>query len=171
MAAAPRDVFEASRPEPIERLARIEGESNFYSLLAGIEIGKDTTEDMAALAFTRRLHGCVPEVLETFVAQTGIWRRPLMAAVFNAICDELHPKPKDKPWMRGAVADAYLLVRHGYCKPSKLRARKFRVRRDDYLVIRKLAYCVLLVEVDRATQAFERSTGRAGDRNHQKNVR
>ena len=121
-----KDIFEPSNPDPIERLARIEGESNFFSLLAGIETGKDTTQDMAALSFART-RGCVPEVLETYVAQSGFWQRPLMSALFAVLCDELHPKEADKAWMRGAVADAFLMVRYGHCKPGILRAKKFKI--------------------------------------------
>jgi hypothetical protein len=82
-----------------------------------------------------------------------------MSALFAVLCDELKPKEADKAWMRGAVADAFLLVRHGHCKPGKLRARKFRVAEEAYYTIRKLCYGVLLLEVDRATQAWERSRG------------
>jgi len=155
-----KDIFEPSNPDPIERLARIEGESNFFSLLAGIETGKDTTQDMAALSFART-RGCVPEVLETYVAQSGFWQRPLMSALFAVLCEELKPKEADKAWMRGAVADAFLMVRYGHCKPGILRAKKFKIGKDVYYTIRKLAYGVLLLEVDRATQAWERSRGMA----------
>ena len=169
MVAIAKEVFEPSNPDPIERLARIEGESNFSSLLAGIEAGKDTTQDMAALAFSRS-SGCLPEVLETFVAQSGIWKRPLMSALFAAIRDELKPDPSDFDWIRGAVADAFLLVRHGHCKTGSLRARKFGVSKDAYYTMRKLAYGVFVLEIDRATQAWERSRGIRRESYHQKSV-
>jgi hypothetical protein len=168
MAAVAKEVFEPSNPDPIERLARIEGESNFSSLLAGIEAGKDTTQDMAALAFSRA-RGCVPEVLEAYVAQSGFWHRPLMSALFAVMCDELKPKEADKAWMRGAVADAFLLLRYGHCKRGETRAKHFKVSKDVYYAIRKLAHGVFVLEMDRATQAWERARG-FGEKYHHKSV-
>jgi hypothetical protein len=136
------EFFEASRPDAIERLARIEGQSNFLSVLAGVEAGQDTTQDMAALAMART-RGAIPEVLETYVAQTTFWRLPLMSMVFAEIKREIRPKAKDYPWIQGAIADAFHMLRIGNCKDIKQRARRFRVQEHAYSTIRKFAHGIL----------------------------
>lgn len=133
------DVLFDTKPAPaVERLARIEGQSNFLSLLAGIEAGPDTTEDMAALAFSRA-RGCVPEALEAYVAQSSLFRLPLMSLLFEVIRSEWKPKPKDYPWIQGAIADGFLMVQRGECKGAGRRARRFRVQVETYAAMRKLA--------------------------------
>lgn len=137
------DVFDATPPPAIERLARIEGQSNFLSLLAGIVAGPDTTEDMAALSFSRA-RGGLPEAIEAHIGQSDIFRLPLMSMTFDAICAELRPKPEELNWMRCATADGFLLFRSGQCKASALRAKRCKVQKSAYLAIRKLAYSVLM---------------------------
>ena len=154
-------VFDASKPDPVERLARIEGSSNFMSLLAGIEAGPDTTEDMAALAFSRSAD-VTPEILEAYIAKSSIFKLPLMSMVFNAICTEIEHKrgivkAKDKPWMQGAVADAFMLVRDGRCKPSRDRAKRFRVGHETYESVRKLAGGIFTQMIDEAETAWVRA--------------
>ena len=150
------DVFDATPADPIERLARIEGQSNFMAILAGSDVGPDTTEDMAALAFSRA--SCqAPEVLEAFVAQSGIYGRPLMSLTYKMICDELKPKDKDLKWMRGAVADAFLLIRYGHCKRIGERSAFFRVDNSVYGVVRKVAHGVLLQMIADAEKAWRRA--------------
>jgi hypothetical protein len=130
------DVFDA-RPAPaVERLARIEGQSNF--LLAGIEAGPDTTEDMAALAFARA-RGCVPEALEAHIAQSNLFRLPLMSLLFDVIRHDWKPPEKDYPWIQGAIADAFFLVQRGYCKGVNRRAKRFKVDAAAYAAVRKVA--------------------------------
>lgn len=131
------ELFDPTPPPAIERLARIEGQSNFLSLLAGIEAGPDTTEDMAALSFARS-RGVVPEVLETYVAQSGVFSRPLMSMLFNVIVSEFKPKESDYPWIRGAIADAFLLVRYGaYAGPLDLS----QIHKDRRNLYRNMRAC------------------------------
>lgn len=161
------DLWDPSEAPPYERLARMEGQSNFLSLLAGVESGPDTTQDMAALAISRSA-GAVPEMLEAYAAQSGLYSRPLMSMVFNAIRDELKPKERDYPWMQGAVADAFILIRYGHCKPVALRALSFRVDNAVYRVIRKMAFAIMHEMVDEAIRRFtiaRCASGARGNRN------
>lgn len=149
------DVYEAVRPDRIERLARIEGQSNFSSLLAGVEAAADTTEDMAALAFIR--HGCIPEVLEAYVAQSTIHRLAICNAVFAAICGELNPKPKELGWIRGAIWDAVERLRTGKQPPRDGRAKQLHVNKDDFEAVRKVAHQILMAELDKAERLWIRA--------------
>jgi len=150
------EFFDSKPAPPIERLARIEGQSNFLSLLAGIEAGPDTTEDMGALAFSR-FRGGVPEALEAYVAQSDIYKRPLMSMLFREVVSQLRPKESDYQWIRGAIADAFLLVQKGQCKPIKQRAKSFRVGHEVYSVMRSVAWSVFWECVDRSERAWLRS--------------
>lgn len=136
-------LFDVTRPAKIERLAKIEGQSNFLSLLAGIEASPDSTEDMAALAFARAW-GCVPEVLEAYVAKSDIFKLPLMSAVYYAIGEEFANsgkaiRGKDRLWVMGAIADAFMIMRDGFCRPIEFRAKRFKVDKHVYAAMRKLA--------------------------------
>jgi hypothetical protein len=148
-----RDLWDAKPAPPHERLARIEGQSNFLSLLAGVEAGPDTTQDMGALSFSRG-YGAMPEVLECHVAQSELFKLPLMSLVFDAVKAEMSPPEKDWPWVQGAIADAFLLLRTGHCKPLQLRARRFRVDISAYSAMRKLAHGVLLEWLSRAERGW-----------------
>jgi hypothetical protein len=154
-----RELWDAKPAPPHERLARIEGQTNFLSLLAGVEAGPDTTQDMGALSFSRS-RGAIPEILECHVAQSRLFRLPLMSMVFDAVKVVLNPKESDYPWIRGAVADAYLLIRVGECKPYKVRAKRFRVGGETYAGMRKLAYSVLLEWLSRAERGWYSGLGR-----------
>jgi hypothetical protein len=148
------DLWSASKPPAIERLARIEGQSNFLSMLQGIEVGPDTTEDMGALSFAR-MRGCIPETLEAQVAQSTLFKLPLMSIVYRAVISEFDPPEKDLRWIRGAIADAFLLLSRGYCKPAAQRAKRFKVDRHAYAAMRKTAHGVLLEMADRAERAWK----------------
>ncbi len=156
------DYYSTEKPPKVERLARIEGQSNFLSLLAGVEAGADTTEDMAALAFARS-RGAIPEVLEAHVAKSDLYRLPLMSMVFWAIVREYHPKEKDWPWVQGAVADAFMLTRDGKCKPSDQRAKRFKVREETYRTMRNVALGIFSDLVSRATGGYLRAMAPEGE--------
>ena len=149
-----------NKPAPaIERLARIEGQSNFLSLLSGTEAGPDTTQDMGALAFART-KGCIPEVLEAHVAKSLLFKLPLMSLVFKAICEVLKPGPRETPWMQGAVADAFFLLRDNRCKPIKERAKQFEVNESAYAAARSLAYGVFNDLLNQAIRKWNQSLAR-----------
>lgn len=146
-----------TRPAPmIERLARIEGQSNFLSLLAGVEAGPDTTQDMGALAFAR-CRGAIPEVLEAHVAQSAMYRLPLMSIVWHAVRDECWPKEKDWPWIQGAIADAFLLLSKGRCKTVEQRAKRFKVDKAAYGAMRNLATGVFNDILERAEREYRKA--------------
>lgn len=125
-------------PHPCERLAKIEGQTNFWRLLAGLEDCVDTTEDMAALAFARK-SGAPPELLEAFWGGSKIHRIGLCQMAF----DFIHRTgrgiaKKDRIWTKGAILDGFDRF-CGIRRSAADRALQFRVRREDYLSTRKLA--------------------------------
>lgn len=154
-----------NRPTPlIERLARIEGGSNFESLLRGIEAGPDTTELMGALGFARSA-GATPEVLEAHVAQSGLFSLPIMSLVFWSIVAETGAESKEWPWMQGAVADAFNELRYGPkgVKPLAERARSFKVRTDVYAVMRRVSGRVIDEYLSHARARFHVAMRRETD--------
>lgn len=154
-----------NRPPPlIERLARIEGGSNFESLLRGIEAGPDTTEPMGALGFARSA-GATPEVLEAHVAQSGLFSVPIMSLVFWSIVAETGAERKEWPWMQGAVADAFNELRYGPKGVKSLaeRARSFKVRTDVYAVMRRVSGRVIDEYLSHARARFHVAMRRETD--------
>ena len=132
------DYFDKSKPHPCERLARIEGQTNYWRLLAGVEEGADTTEDMGALSFARS-SGSPPELLEAYWGGSKLHRRELCLMAFRAI-DTLGRgiRDKDRVWTLGAVIDGFDRF-CGIRRSAKVRAEHFKARREDYLATRKLA--------------------------------
>lgn len=129
--------YDPTPPHPCERLGRLEGQSNFLSLLAGIEAGPDTTLDAGALGMVRSR--CIPEILEAYWGRSNLHRYVLGQIVFNAIDKQSWVKDKDRVWMKGAILDAFDRVRVGHCAPSRQRARQFKVSQEPYLATRKMA--------------------------------
>lgn len=130
--------FDASKPHPCERLARLEGQSNFLSLLSGIEAGPDTTMDAAALGMTRR-RGRIPEILEAYWGRSSLHRIALCQLVFDAIAEQGEIKPRDRIWMKGAILDAFDRYTTGACGVGRLRARHHKVDSNAYEAVRKIA--------------------------------
>lgn len=118
----------------------MEGQSNFLSLLAGIEAGPDTTEDAAALAFARTAGDVDPEFLEAFWGGSVLYRRELCQIVFDVI-DRMGRgvAAKDRIWTKAAVLDAFELFGGRAPSPGRVRAKQFKARYEDYLATRKLA--------------------------------
>jgi hypothetical protein len=163
------DLYDPNPAPEFERLARIEGQSNFLSLLSGVEAGPDTTQDMAALSFARS-RGALPEALEAYVAQSGLWSRPLASLCYRLIDRQLTIPEKDRPWVQGAVMDALLLLRYGAyrpatekrrarlgAKPVEQRAKQFRVDKSAYGAMRNAAHGVLEGLRQDALSAWESS--------------
>ena len=133
------EFYDKSKPHPCERLARIEGQTNYWRLLAGIEQGADTTEDMAALSFARA-SGCPPELLEAFWGGSKIHRRELCLMCFRVLdAAGRGIRDKDRIWTLGAIIDAFDRFCGERIPRARLRAEKFGVRYEDYLATRKLA--------------------------------
>ena len=135
-------LFDAKKAPLVERLARIEGQSNFLSLLSGVEAGPDTTQDMGALAFARA-RGAIPEFLEAHVAQSKLYRIPMMTLVFRAVCETRKPDEREAVWIRCAVSDAFLIFSAGKCKAGEVRAKQCKVQKAAYLAMRNLAHGVM----------------------------
>lgn len=136
-------LWEAGPAPAVERLARIEGQSNFLSLLAGIEAGPDTTQDMAALGLIRRR--CIPESLEAYWAGSRLYRDALCRLVLDALAGELGAiKERDRVWAKAAVLDAFELFVAGRCSPAQARARQFKVDNHAFQALRKAAHGVFV---------------------------
>lgn len=129
--------YDPTPAHPCERLGRLEGQSNFLSLLAGIEAGPDTTLDAGALGMVRSR--CIPEILEAYWGSSNLHRYVLGQIVFNAIDKQSWVKDKDRVWMKGAILDAFDRVRTGACPVARKRAAQFRVDSNAYEATRKLA--------------------------------
>lgn len=134
------EVYDKSPPHPCERLARLEGQSNFLSLLAGIEAGPDTTEDAAALAMSRQSWLGPPELLEAYWCESTLYRRPICQGVFDLI-DGMGRgvAEKDRVWTKAAIFDAFELFGGRVPSSGKARAKQFKARTEDYYAARKLA--------------------------------
>jgi hypothetical protein len=74
--------------------------------------------------------------------------------MFHCIKVELRPKESDHAWIRGAVADAFLLVQKGSCLPIKMRAKSFKVGHEVYGTMRSVAYSALWQFVDKSERAW-----------------
>lgn len=132
--------FDPSRPHPCERLARITGQTNYWRLLAGIEAGADTTEDMAALSFARRNGIAPPELLEAYWGGVQSFRIELCQYIFNAIEEAGSGiRDKDRVWTKAAILDAFDLFTGQPHNLPRHRAAQHKVRLEDYIATRKLA--------------------------------
>jgi len=160
--AAQTGLYDTKPAPAIERIAGIEGQSNFLSLLAGIEAGPDTTQIMGALAFTRS-EGAIPEVLEAHFAKSVLYKLPLMSMVFMVLVREYGPEEKEWPWIQGAIADAFMLLRDGDCKPIKARAKRFKVGEHVYAAMRKSAEIILGDLLAEARASYNRARRSAPD--------
>src|SRR5262249_10496488 len=86
---------------------------------------------------------------------------------FRVMSDALRPGPgkakelrrwkRDDGAMRGAVADAFALLRYGHCKPRDERAEHFGIDKDIYAVLRKIAAALLFRLCDEAERAWLRA--------------
>lgn len=133
-------LFDPSKPHPCERLARITGQTNFWRLLAGIEEGADTTEDMAALSFARRNGIAPPELLEAYWGGVQAFRMELCQYVFDAIGEAgSGVRDKDRVWTKAAILDAFALFTGCEYELPRHRAAQYKVRLEDYIATRKLA--------------------------------
>lgn len=130
-------VYDTSPPHPCENLARMEGQSNFLSLLAGIEQADSTTDDAAALGWVR--DRCIPEALEAYWGRSMLHRYKLGQLVFDQINSLGKVKDKDRIWVKGAILDALDLFTVGECVQANKRAKHFKVDHGVYRATRKMA--------------------------------
>jgi hypothetical protein len=149
-------LYDPKPPPAIERIAGVEGQSNFISLLAGIEAGPDTTQIMGTLGLTRSA-GAIPEVLEAHYAKSTLYKLPLMSMVFMLLVRQYAPAEKEWPWMQGAVADAFMILRDGKCAGVKIRARKYRVDEQAYAAVRKVSEGIIWDIFGKARASYYRA--------------
>lgn len=150
--------WDHSPPHPCERLARMEGQSNFLSLLAGIEAGPDTTQDMAALAMCR-CRGVLPEALEARWGGSLAYKTAFCKLVF----DVLQPAEKDKTWARAAILDGFYRFtgNKAQTRVATERAKTFGCSVANFRLVRKFAQRVLSGLADEAERPWIRA--RFGD--------
>jgi len=159
MTSIPADIYSAAPPHPCERLGRITGQSNFLSLLAGVEAGADTTQDMAALAMARRRG--IPEMLEAYWGGSRLHRWAICQIVFDAIHAISRIKDRDRIWVKGSILDAFDLVTTGECPVGRTRAKQFRVDHDAYHSSRKLAESLFRQLIEDVQPGYVRARLRA----------
>ena len=136
------EFYDESPPHPCERLARLEGQSNFLSLLAGVEAGPDTTEDAAALGFIRR-GDIPPEMLEARWCGSQLYKPAICQLVFDVMDEAGDVKDGDRLWVKAAILDAFALFTTGVCPIGRHRARRFRVGHDPFYAARKFALAMM----------------------------
>jgi hypothetical protein len=145
------EYWDDSPPHPCERLGRQEGQSNFLSLLAGVEAGPDTTEDAAALAFVDC--GLPPEILVAKWAGSSLYKPAICQLVFDVMDDAGDVPERDRLWVKAAILDAFAVFTQGYGPNGRLRAKRFKVGHEPYYATRKFALAMLqsmAAEVERA---------------------
>ena len=135
------EYWDDAPPHPCERLARQEGQSNFLSLLAGVEAGPDTTEDAAALAFVDC--GLPAEILVAKWAGSCLYRPAICQLVFDVMDEAGDVKERDRLWVKAAILDAFRLFTTGHAPIGTDRARQFKTRTDAYYATRKFALSML----------------------------
>ena len=135
------EYWDDAPPHPCERLARQEGQSNFLSLLAGVEAGPDTTEDAAALAFVDC--GLPAEILVAKWAGSCLYRPAICQLVFDVMDEAGDVKERDRLWVKASILDAFRLFTTGHAPIGTDRARQFKTRTDAYYATRKFALSML----------------------------
>ena len=135
------EYWDKSPPHPCERLARMEGQSNFLSLLAGVEAGPDTTQDAAALSFMRS--DAPPEVLEAKWAGSQLYKPAICQLVFDVMDEAGDVRDGDRLWVKAAILDAFGLFTTGVCPVGVRRARRFKAPVEAFYAARKFALAML----------------------------
>lgn len=137
------EYWDDTPPHPCERLGRLEGQSNFLSLLAGVEAGPDTTQDAAALSFCRLTGGAPAELLEAKWAASQLYKPAICQLVFDVMDEAGDIREGDRLWVKASILDAFSLFTAGKCPLGKERARRFRVGNDPYFAARKFALAMM----------------------------
>ena len=155
--------YDTSPPDSGELFAWTAGQTNWVDLATGRARDFISTDNaMAALAYSRQ-HGSDigPEVLEAYWAGCNIHRWTICQQVLEALLYEIPEVEKldSVLWVKGAILDAFDYFRTSHCPPAQLRARRFRVRKQDYLVVRALAERVLRAFESHARGRWERAHG------------
>ena len=127
---------------PCERLARMEGASNFLSLLAGVEQARTRRRmpppclsPVASLQCRRGAGGSLgasqlyrPAICQLGVRRDGRSRRR---------------EERDRLWVKASILDAFRLFTTGHAPIGTDRARQFKTRTDAYYATPKFALSML----------------------------
>jgi hypothetical protein len=139
----PREVFSHERPHPCERLARMEGQTNFWLAFGGSEAGTDTTMDAAALAFAERRSGIPAAVMLAYWGGSTSARYALATCVLQAMIGAGAKFGESERGARRAVLDALDVFGGRDIGPLAERAKRHRMRHEDYSALLKLATGIL----------------------------
>lgn len=101
-----REVFSRERPHPCERLARLEGQTNYWLAFGGSEAGTDTTMDAGALAFAERRSGIPAEVLTAYWGGSRQARYALASCILYSVGGRFVSRDGSLRSARGAILDA-----------------------------------------------------------------
>lgn len=154
--------WDTSRPDNAELLAWTAGQTNWIDPATGRSRDFISTDNaMAALAFSRQHPDDIgPEVLEAYWAGCNIHRWAICQHVFEALLYELPVEEMDSfLWVKGAILDAFDSFRGVGCPAGANRARRFGVRKQDYLVVRGLAEKILIGFEGHARGRWEQAHG------------
>lgn len=139
----PRDVFTHERPHPCERLARLEGQTNYWLAFGGSEAGSDTTMDAGALAFAERRSGIPSSVLLAYWGGSHRARYALASCILYSIGGRCASRDGSLRAARGAVLDAVDVFRGVEIGALAQRAARRGMRHEDYSALFKLAGGIL----------------------------
>ena len=139
----PRDVFTHERPHPCERLARLEGETNYWLVFDGSEAGSDTTMDAGALAFAERRSGIPAGVLLAYWGGSPHARYALATCLLHAIGARGMTSDGSLRAARGIILDAVDVFRGVDIGALGARAARRGIRHEDYAALFKLAGGIL----------------------------
>ena len=139
----PREVFSHERPHPCERLARLEGETNYWLVLGASEAGTDTTMDAGALAFAERRSGIPAAVMLAYWSGSRQARYALASCVLYSIGGRCASRDGSLRAARGAILDAVDAFRGVDIGALDARARLRGMDVGAYTALWKLAGGIL----------------------------
>lgn len=141
----PRDTHSYERPHPCERLARLEGETNYWLAFGGSEAGSDTTMDAGALAIAERRCGVPAHVLLAYWCGSRVARYALATCVWHALLASgaRFFTGSSERGPRGAVLDAVDMFRGRDIGALSNRAKLRGMRHEEYSALLKLSGGIL----------------------------
>jgi hypothetical protein len=140
----PRDTYSYERAHPCERLARLEGETNYWLAFGGSDAGSDTTMDAGALAIAERRSGVPAHVLLAYWGGSRMARYALATCVWHALLAvgaKFTGSSERGP--RGAVLDAVDMFRGIDIGALSNRAQRRGMRHEEYSALVKLSGGIL----------------------------
>lgn len=138
-----REVFSHERPHPCERLARLEGQTNYWLAFGGNEAGTDTTLDAGALAFAERRSGVPAAVLTAYWGGSRQARYALASCILYSLGGRFVSRDGSLRSARGAILDAVDAFRGVDIGALDARARRRGMDVGAYTALWKLAGGIL----------------------------